>query len=388
VTAEDPYRALLDDDPVDLYERAPCAYLSALPDGTIVRVNATFESWTGHRREVVVGDRRVQDLLPVGSRIYFETHVAPLLRMQGMVREIATEVACADGTTLAVIMSAVLNRDPGGEPEGLRIALFDARERRAYEEELLAARRRAEASEERARSLAETLQASLLPPELLEVPGLDVAGAYRPAGDGYEVGGDFYDVFETGRGTWGVVLGDVCGKGAPAAVITSLARYTVRAEALRTPYPSAVLAALHDALRRNHPDRFCTAVFLTVDRDASGFRVAIAAGGHPLPYLVRRGTVEPVGAVGSILGMIEHVDVSDRRTVLQPGDSLVLFTDGVTEARRNGRFLDEEGLEAILAEAGDLDARSLADHVVRRVVDYQAGVPRDDIAVVVLHVPA
>jgi sigma-B regulation protein RsbU (phosphoserine phosphatase) len=379
---------LLDDDPAELYERAPCAHLSARADGTIVRVNATFTAWTGFRPDDVVGVRRLQDLLPVGSRIFFETHVSPMLRMQGMVREIATELTCADGTELAVVLSAVLERDAAGQPAALRVALFDARERRAYEEELLAARRRAEASEARARTLAETLQASLLPAELLEIPGLDVAGAYRPAGDGYEVGGDFYDVFETGRGTWAVVLGDVCGKGAPAAIITSLARYTVRAEALRTPYPSAVLAALHDALRRNHPDQFCTALFLVVDRKHGAFRVTVAAGGHPLPIRVRRGALEHVGATGTILGMIEEVRVTDRTIELEPGDSLVLYTDGVTEARRNGRFLDEAGLEAVLLDAGDLGATELAEHVVRHVVDFQAGMPRDDIAVVVLHVPA
>jgi sigma-B regulation protein RsbU (phosphoserine phosphatase) len=257
-----------------------------------------------------------------------------------------------------------------------------------YEQELLAARRRAEASEERARALAETLQASLLPPELLEIPGLDVAGAYRPAGDGYEVGGDFYDVFATGGESWGVILGDVSGKGVQAATVTSLARYTVRAEALRTPYPSRVLAALHDAMLRSHPDRFCTAVFLVVDRQAEGWRVTLAAGGHQLPIRVRRGGLERVGVEGSMLGMIDEVSLTDQAVVLDPGDALVLYTDGVTEARHHGRFLGEEGLEALLAHAGDRDARSLADLVVGRAVDFQAGLPRDDIAVVVLRVPA
>jgi hypothetical protein len=118
-----------------------------------------------------------------------------------------------------------------GHPQVIRTVVFDASERLAYERELLAARHRAEESE--ARVLTQTLQRSFLPPVIITVPGLDIGGAYRPAGDGTEVGGDFYDMFPTGPDTWGVVLGDVCGKGVSATVVTVLARYTVRAEALR-----------------------------------------------------------------------------------------------------------------------------------------------------------
>lgn len=380
--------ALVEDDPVELYENAPCAYLSTLPDGTLVKVNQTFLSWTGYDAAAVVRHRRLPELLPAGGRMFYETHLSPLLLMQGAVREIATELECADGSRLPVILNGVLQRDATGEPQVLRFALFDATERRSYERELLEARRRAEASEERARTLAATLQASLLPPALLAIRDLDVAGTYRPAGDGFEVGGDFYDVYETGRGSWAVVLGDVCGKGARAATITSLARYTVRAESLRTPYPSAVLAALHEAMRRYQPDDFCTALFLVLDRYEGSFRLMLSSGGHHLPIRLRDGQVDRIGRPGSILGMLERSVLHDETVLLLPGDLIVLYTDGVTEARRGDDFFEEEALEALVVRAGALGAQELADAIVQEAVGFQSGDTRDDIAVVVLRVPA
>ncbi|CAN5163546.1 SpoIIE family protein phosphatase [soil metagenome] len=382
------YAALLEDDPEELYDNAPCGYLSALPDGTIAKANATFLGWTGYDRDALVGRRRFQDLLAPGHRIFYETHVAPLLRMQGHVREIAVEIVCRSDARLPVLVNSVLKQDDSGGPLLIRTAIFDVTERRAYEQELLLARRRAEESEARATALARTLQSTFVPPEVLTVPGLDIAGAYRPAGDGSEVGGDFYDVFETGRGAWGVVLGDVCGKGAPAAVVTALARYTVRAEALRTPYPSAILATLHKALVRYHPDQFCTALFAVLERAADGIPLTVAAGGHHLPLCLRAdGSFETIGETGTILGMLDTPLLTDTRTVLHQNDVVVLYTDGVTEARRNGEFFDDERLCATIAGAAEMGAQAIADSIVAAALDFQGGDARDDVAVVVLKVP-
>ena len=382
------YGALLEDDAEELYQHAPCAYLSITPAGTVVKVNETFTRWTGHAPSDLLGRRRIQDLLPVGARIHYETHLAPLLRMQGSIREIAAEVICADDRRLPVVMNAVTKFGEAGEPMVVRVALFDATERRSYERELLEATRRAEAAEAKARALAETLQASFLPPEVLAIDGLEVGGAYRPAGDGTEVGGDFYDVFETGRGTWAVVLGDVSGKGAAAAPVTALARYSVRTETLRTPSPSEVLSVVHQAILRTHPERFCTAVLMILEREADRFRLTISSGGHHLPLRLRDGRIDRIGATGTPLGMLDTATLFDTVLPLAPGDVLVLHTDGVTEARRDGTFLDDEGLEALVVEAGDLGAAELAELIVRRTVEFQSGAPRDDIAVVVLRVPA
>ncbi|HUP86380.1 MAG TPA: SpoIIE family protein phosphatase [Acidimicrobiales bacterium] len=383
------YGALVEDDAEELYDNAPCAYLSTLPDGTIVKVNQTFLAWTGFERQALVGRRRFQDLLAPGDRIFYETHFGPALRMQGQVREIAVEIVTGDGSRLPVLVNAVLKHDAAGLPVAIRTAVFDATERRAYERELLQARRRAEESESRATALARTLQATFLPPALVEVPGLDLAGGYRPSGDGSEVGGDFYDAFAIDASSWGLVLGDVCGKGAAAAVVTSLVRYTVRAEAPRTTQPSQVLSRLHDVLVRNHPDQFCTAVFLRVERSAEGsFRVTVSAGGHPLPIRARRGQrgLDTVGAPGSMLGMLEHADVSDASTELMVGDVLVLYTDGITEARRDGEFFGEARVRAVVSDAGHATAKDLANALVAAAVEFQEGQTRDDIAVLVLRV--
>lgn len=382
------YAALLEDDPQELYDNAPCGYVSTLPDGTIVKVNETLLGWTGYGRDALVGRRRLQDLLPAGDRIFYETHFSPLLRMQGTVREIAVQLVCESGRRLPVLVNSVMTRDAAGAPRLIRTAIFDATERRSYEEELLNARRRAEESKVRATALAATLQASFLPPAIVSPPWLDVGGAYRPAGDGSEVGGDFYDVFETGRGTWGIALGDVCGKGVTAAVVTALARYTLRAEALRTPYPSAVLAGLHDALLRYHPDQFCTALFVALDHTSEGTRLNVASGGHHLPLRCRAdGRFDTIGDTGTILGMLDRPQLTDTSATLQPGDVVVLYTDGVTEGRRGRQFFDEERLVAAIDGSAAMSAQHISDAIVAAALDFQHGDARDDMAVVVVRVP-
>lgn len=381
------FAALLEDDARELYESAPCGYLSLLPDGAIVKANRTFLLWSGYTAEDLVARRRFQELLPVGDRIFYEAHVAPLLRLQDQAREIAIEVVTRTGERRPALMSAVLVRDADGEPSVVRVAVFDASERRSYEQELLAARQRAEASEARALALAHTLQLSFLPPELASVPSLDVGGSYRPAGDGSEVGGDFYDVFDT-RDAWAIVLGDVCGKGASAAVLTTLARYTLRAAALRVDAPSAVLAELHEAFLRYHPDQFCTALYLSVGAAEAGHvPVTVASGGHQLPLCRRAGgRFEPLGATGSIVGLVARSSTTDVPAVLAPGDVLVAYTDGVTEARRGTELFGEARLRDAIADGAHLGAQALADHIVDVALAFQDGDARDDIAVVALAV--
>jgi PAS domain S-box-containing protein len=135
---------LFEENAEDLYDNAPCGYLSALPGGLIVKVNQTFLTWTGHRREDLVGRKRFQDLLTAGGRIFHETHYAPLLRMQGEVREIAVEVVCADGRRLPVLINSVLKKDEAGAPLLSRTTIFNATDRKEYERELLRERQRAE----------------------------------------------------------------------------------------------------------------------------------------------------------------------------------------------------------------------------------------------------
>ncbi len=296
------------------------------------------------------------------------------------------ELVTRDGGRLPVLVTAQAVRGDDGEMTAVRVAVFDATERRSYERELVRARQRAEAAEARAMELARTLQTTLLPLELDPVPGVDLGAAYRPAGDGTEVGGDFYDLIEAGPGRWTLVLGDVCGKGARAALLTALARFTLRSTVRRARSPRAMLAELHEALLREHPDQFCTALLLGIEPQADGaVRVVVTSGGHPLP-LHRRGdgTIEEVGRPGGIVGLVSHSRTFDVPVTLAPGDLLVAWTDGITEAKATTELFGEERLREAIEEAASGSAQDVADHLVDVALAHQGGHARDDIAVVAL----
>jgi sigma-B regulation protein RsbU (phosphoserine phosphatase) len=379
--------ALGDDDPQHLYDNAPCGYLTTDADGLIRKTNQTFLTLTGYTRDELVGRRRFAELLSRGGQIFHETHYAPMLRMHGAAREIALDVMKKDGSRLPVLVNAVLERDHQEQPTTIRTAVFAAAQRRQYEDELLNAKRRAEQSQAQAVALARTLQATLIPPTPPRIPFVDVAAAYRPAGDGTQVGGDFYDVFQLTEDEWVVVLGDVCGKGAEAAVVTALARYTLRAAAVEHDKPSQALATLNHVMLGHETDRFCTVVLLRLRRDEDGVRCVLASGGHPLPLLRRAdGRIEEVGRPGSLVGILEHTEFEDVEALASPGATLLLYTDGVVEARRNG---DQYGMER-LTEVLHLEhatAEGLVTAVVDDVLTFQGGSAADDIAVLALRVP-
>jgi serine phosphatase RsbU (regulator of sigma subunit) len=224
--------------------------------------------------------------------------------------------------------------------------------------------------------------------ELPVIPGIDAAARYRATGDGNDVGGDFYDLFPTGGRGWTVVMGDVCGKGPDAAAVTALARYTLRAAAMRERLPSRSLKVLNEALLRQRDDRrFCTVAYAYLETLDVGARVGLACGGHPLPLLLHAdGRVEPVGEAGTLIGVVPDPDLEDRAIALEPGDSLVFYTDGVIEGRGAGEPFDEVRLAQLVASCAGRDADAIASAVERAAVDAQAGRPRDDIAVLVLRV--
>src|SRR5204862_2886087 len=153
------------------------------------------------------------------------------------------------------------------------------------------------------RSVVRTLQGSLLPPHLPAVPRLELAARFRPAGAGIEVGGDFYDIFEASPDQWAITLGDVCGKGAEAAALTALTRYTIRAAAMYEKGPDGVLRVLNEALLRQRGDfRFTTLVYCVLDLAGDRPVLRVACGGHPRPLLVRSdGSGQAVGVIGPLL---------------------------------------------------------------------------------------
>ena len=244
--------------------------------------------------------------------------------------------------------------------------------------------------------IARALQESLLPPTLPEIAGVDVAARFRAAGQGNEVGGDFYDLFDTGRpDRWALVIGDVCGKGAPAAAITALARYTLRAAAMREPLPSAVLRELNDAMvRQRRDDQFCTVAFGQLERNGTGTRLTVASGGHPLPLVLRAdGRVESAGTPGTLLGISPEPVLSDVTLDLGPGDAVVLYTDGVTDAQAPARILSQADLAEVLRDCGGHDAAAIAECVERAATAPNGNgngdepvEPRDDVAILVLRV--
>ncbi|MEV6012929.1 SpoIIE family protein phosphatase [Streptomyces sp. NPDC051976] len=355
------FSALLEDSVEELYESAPCGYLSTLMDGSIAKINTTLLDWLGVDRTAVVGTLRFADLLTVGGKLYHETHFAPLLRMQGEVHGIAVELKRADGRRLPVLVSSVVKHGSDGEPQLIRTTVFDASDRRAYELELLQrrqdaerarteaeraraeaerARRQAEADRERLADALAVLQQSLVPSSLPAVPGLEAAVYYHTASSD-RLGGDFYDLFGVGEGRWAFFLGDVCGKGPQAASLTSLTRYTLRAAALHDPEPAAALATLNAVLHERYAadgdPRYCTVIFGVIEPDAEGGRatVRLASGGHPPALVVRAdGSADYLPTPGGLLvGVVPDAPFTTAEATLAEGDALLLYTDGLTEAR-------------------------------------------------------
>ena len=236
--------------------------------------------------------------------------------------------------------------------------------------------------------LSRTLQASLLPPSLPEIPGMELAALYAAGGAGVDVGGDFYDVFSLDPGRFVLVVGDVCGRGIDAATTASLVRHTIRSAALTDPSPAAILTHLNDVLlRESEPDRyeprFCTAVVALVARTRPTPTVTLAVGGHPLPVVRRAdGTATTVGSPGSLMGVTADAEVSETRLPLGPGDALVCYTDGVTERRNGDAFYGLDGLIATLTAAAG-GAESLAAAVETAVLSFAAEPPGDDLAILV-----
>jgi len=380
--------ALVYDDPVQLYEKAPCGFVSTTSDGLIVKCNATFRTWLGLSAQEIVGVLRFADLLAPGSQIFHDTHYLPALLMHGSVREIALDVVAQGGRRLPVLVNATLERDERGAPALVRTAIFEATERRAYERELLLAKQRAEESEARATELARTLQQTLVPPTPPDIPGLQVSAAYHPAGNGLSVGGDFYDVFPLAADDWIVLLGDICGKGVEAAVVAGLVRHSVRALADKDVEPAQLLTSLNDVLLRHGSDRFCTAVLARIRLHEDAVEVVVGNAGHPAPYLVSQsGLPQRLLVAGQLLGVFEGGDFLEARVRIEPGETLVLYTDGVTEARNPQGYFGGRGLREVLSRT-TRDAPAMVDALLREVLGFQGGDASDDIAIVAIGVPS
>ncbi len=234
--------------------------------------------------------------------------------------------------------------------------------------------------------VAAALQRSLAPPALPGVPGLRTATCYAPAGQGSEIGGDFYDVFPLDDGRWAVVLGDVSGKGAEAAAVTAQVRYTVRALASGGRPPVDVLRALNDALLRESADeRYATLVYAVVERSGCGWRLSVSLAGHHPPLLrSRTGEVRPVGRPGTALGLLDDPELSETEVSLSAGEVLCLFTDGLVEARRGAELFGEERVRQVLADSCPKRLEDVVQRLEQAAREFSGGPLADDLALLLL----
>ncbi|MFJ9113431.1 PP2C family protein-serine/threonine phosphatase [Streptomyces sp. NPDC102283] len=401
------FTSLLEDSAEELYEQAPCGYLSTLMDGTIAKVNATLLEWLGLERSRVVGRMRFTDLLTVGGKLYHETHFAPLLQMKGEVSGVALDLKAAGKQRMPVLVTSKVKTSQDGEPLLIRTTVFDARDRRAYEQELLrgrqvaeeaalqakTARQQAEADRERLQEALAALQQSLLPSQLPAVPGLE-AGSYYHTASPDLLGGDFYDLFPLDAGRWAFFLGDVCGKGPQAAAVTSLTRYTLRAAALHDADPVTVLTTLNTVLHERYASgdtRYCTAIFGVLEPAEGHISVHLASGGHPSALIQRAdGSAHYLDTPGGLLiGVLPDAPFAAARTRLLPGDTLLLYTDGLTEARTgpDRELYGEDALHTFTTTQPPAGPQALITALSGLLASFGDGLD-DDTALLALGAPA
>jgi PAS domain S-box-containing protein len=235
--------------------------------------------------------------------------------------------------------------------------------------------------------IAGTLQESLLPPALPVIPGIDLAAQFRPAGEGLEVGGDFYDVFPVGERAWALVIGDVCGKGAQAAAMTALARHTVRALAGEGRSPAEILVRLNRSMidASDPPDRYLTMIVGVLEVNGEKRTLRVASAGHPSPLrLGPDGCSELLADGGPLTGVYPDTEYEEQEFALEAGETIVFYTDGVTDAGAPDRIVSIEELYAAIAEQASASAGEVAAAIDRLATEAGDRRPRDDIAVLVL----
>jgi serine phosphatase RsbU (regulator of sigma subunit) len=370
-------------------------------------VNAVLEEMNGQPAELLLGRTPSEVNGDVGERA--EVLYRKVMDSGVAMRDVRLTGAVAARPGEARHWSTTfypVRRD--GDVVGLCVIVDDV----TAEQELAQSLEESQRSHQR---LAEDLQRDLLPPPHPVVPGADVAALYRPANAASRVGGDFYDVIEVDERRWLVVVGDVQGKGPLAASLSGALRYAVRTAAVIDADPDRVMATVNDVLLGLEHERTCTAVCVLLEQQGEEWSVSAVSAGHPLPLVVRGARdrsparVEEVGAHGMLLGAVPGATYRPVSSTLAPGDTLVLYTDGITETRaplspRPGEvapgaavaLFGRPRLHALLAEASSAtDVRSAAGGwasrlaaVVGDAVDvFAEGAPRDDVTLLAFHVP-
>jgi serine phosphatase RsbU (regulator of sigma subunit) len=323
------------------------------------------------------------EVMRTGNALLVPEITEEMLAQPNVTEEQRNLVRALEMHSIIIVPLAIGDRPPFGT---LSLVMAESGRKFNQDDVLLAEElgRRAATAVENARlytersRIAHALQQSLLPPELPDLPGFRLDSLYRAAGDQNDVGGDFYDAFEV-PGGWMVVVGDVEGRGAEAAALTSLSRYTLRTAGKLLGDPIAALAELNTALRerpRLSLVTVCCALLRERDGDAEA---EIVLAGHPPPYHIRDGSPEPVGAFAPLLGVYDRAEWEAVKLTLQAGDQLVLYTDGVLDTvGERERFGEARLAETLVGAHGAADS-------VRRIRDavtgFAHGAQVDDTAV-------
>jgi PAS domain S-box-containing protein len=334
--------------------------------GRIADANPSGAQLLGTSRGHLLG-RRLHDLLPDAS----------LAEQMDFTHGELTIGDAQDRRTFDLSWQSLSDR--ARRPAGHLVVLRDVTERTAAEAQLR------DLQVERSR-IAATLQASLVPGRLPDIVGTEAATRYLPAGDGSEVGGDFYDVFPLAGGCWGIVLGDVSGKGAEAAAVTGLTRYTLRTLANPKHTPSRTLGELNTRLlAATSEECHCTLVYAIARPADAGLELTLSLGGHHPPLVLRRtGGVEPVGELGTVLGLFESPAFHDQTITLAPDELICMFTDGLVEARNGNQFFDTERTADVLARFADQPVDAIAEALIGSVRGFHGDQLVDDLALLLL----
>jgi PAS domain S-box-containing protein len=378
---------------INLMPIARGAVLDSMPDGVFVLdafgrvadVNPAGAAALDSRRADLVG-RSLADLLPSGEAAMGQSE-STATSSQTDEQAVRMSLGAGDDQRIFDVQRRPLT-DQSGRQAGKLVVLHDITERVRADERLQ------ELLTERSR-VAAALQTSLVPRSLPAISTLDLASRYEPAGDGREIGGDFFDIFPLDQDSWGVVMGDVSGKGAEAAAVTAQARYTLRALANPLHPPSRTLRELNGQLLKATPvERFCTLIYAVVRLHDSGVDLTLSLAGHHPPLLLRgTGTVEPVGRLGMALGLFEDPELYDSQVTMQAGDLLCLFTDGLVEARDDRDLFGSDRVAAVLARHSRSSVEDVAAELVGAARSFDRGHElSDDLALLVLraraaHVP-
>lgn len=407
----------------ELLASAPCGVFSVdVASGRILYANVAAARITGRSRESLEGtpvaDLFGSEFAPVLAGLLDAASTSDSDVPIGTAAHLIGQPGRPSSTAVSVLANRL--RSESGEMT-VTMTLHNETERRVREQDLVDARINAEAAQddaeaaldrsqdalgasEQARKLAEaertqvqilasTLQRTLLPPILSAPTGMNVAAHYHPASLD-EVGGDFYDVFPLDKNTWGFFLGDVSGKGAGAAAVTSLTRYTLRAAAVFDRNPISVLENLNTVLHHEfHGDdpRFCTVVFGTITPQPNGAVVHLASGGHPPAIRVTHDAavdfVDTPG--GQLVGALSEPHFRSASVTLRAGDVLAFYTDGLTEAivgPGRTRFDDNGNLETFVADSGPTTAPKIVEDLTALLASFGDGL-QDDVAILAFDVP-